>query len=794
MSKAAPRHGIAGEDGRGALLSVVETVHGIQVADPYRWLEDPDSPATRQWLAERDREFAAAASRWRLRAPLARRIRELVATDLWTPPVRRGGLVFATRRPAGADHPAIVAIGPDPHNPGGPPRERTVFDPHAFDPSGGTTLDSWEPSPDGRRVAVQTSSGGTERGVLRVLDTDTGLPVEEAIQGVRYSHVAWVSPEAFYFVRRDGADGRRGVWLHRVSTGRAEPDVLVRPCSGPRTVPGVRLLGGRWLVVSESHGTGHRTDLWIADLGEAAARGADRAPAGVDRDGGPARPRWRPVHVGVDAESHPDLGPDGVLYLRTTLGASRRRVCAVDPADPGTDHWREVVPEDPEATLDGFAAAGTPEAPELLVTRTRLGISELAAHDPRDGRLLRVLPLPGEGMVTRLEAEPDGGAHLCYADVATQQCVLTLAPGADRPRPWPRGAEPARPADIRRRTTWCRSADGTPVPVTVFAAAGVADPATAAAPADTATASGAPTAATTAAEAAAAALPDPSGAAFSHAPAASGSAPTPASASAPPCAGDPPFAPGPTILHAYGGFGRPRQFGFSATVLAWLLAGGRYAVAHVRGGGDRGREWHLRGSGRAKVRAVEDLIAAADELAAAGWCARDQLCLSGGSAGGLLVLAAAALRPDLCSAVIASAPLTDMARFERLGLGSMWTREFGTAADPGDFAALMSYSPYHRVLAEGTARHPAVLLTGFHGDTRTDAAHPRKMCAALQSRGGRRPVLLRYERDVGHGPRAVTRAIALAADAHAFAADQTGLAGPAGGRGGVPAARSREAT
>ena len=206
-------------------------------------------------------------------------------------------------------------------------------------------------------------------------------------------------------------------------------------------------------------------------------------------------------------------------------------------------------------------------------------------------------------------------------------------------------------------------------------------------------------------------------------------------------------------------------------------------MAHVRGGGDAGRTWHLRGSGRHKPRAVEDLIAAADSLVEAGLCTRRQLCLSGGSAGGLLVLAAATTRPDLCSAVIASAPLADMARFERMGLGRMWTREFGTVSDPDDFAALMSYSPYHRVL-ESTVRtprrqFPSILLTGFAGDTRTDAAHPRKMCAALLSTAsqdpGRPPVLLRYERDVGHGPRAVSRAIALAADAHAFAAHRTGL-------------------
>ncbi|MFC4565400.1 prolyl oligopeptidase family serine peptidase [Nocardiopsis mangrovi] len=666
---------------------MVDTLHGRVVADPFRWLEAPDSAATRRWLGDRSREFARAAAGWPLRGALASDIRHLVAADLWSPPVRRGGTVFATRRPAGADHPVLVTVDGA--------RARVVFDPAVFDPTGRTTLDAWEPSSDGRCVAVQTSTGGTERGALRVLATDSGLPVEEPIPGVRYSHVAWLGgdPASFYYVRRDDGDGRRGVWLHRVSRGRPpRTDVFVRACRGPRTVPGVRVLRDRWLLVTESHGTGHRNDLWIADL----------------RAGDPAAPSWRTVQEGVDAETDADIGPDGVLYLRTTLGAPRRRICAADPAAPSPAGWREAVAEDPGATLDGFAAAGHPGSAELLVVRTRLGISELTAHDPAGGSAPRSIALPGEGMVTRLESGADGAAHFCYADVATQQTVHLLPPGGGRPRPWPGGGSSPAARPVRRRTTACRSADGTRVPVTVFG----------------------------------------------------------------------PDGPGPTILHAYGGFGRPRQFGFSATVLAWLRAGGRYAVAHVRGGGDAGRDWHLRGARRNKIRAVQDLVAAADTLVAEGACSRAQLCLSGGSAGGLLVLAAAVLRPDVAGSVIASAPLADMARFERLGLGPMWTREFGTAADPGDFAALMAYSPYHAAL-EGRGRsYPAVLLTGFHGDTRTDAAHPRKMCAALQAAAapGGAPVLLRYEHDVGHGPRAVTKAIELAADAHAFAAARTGLA------------------
>ncbi|MEU0241441.1 prolyl oligopeptidase family serine peptidase [Nocardiopsis sp. NPDC006198] len=689
----------------GAALApgpVVDTLHGRRVADPHRWLETPDSPETARWLDERRREYEREAAAWPLREHLAERIRSLVATDLWSVPAHRPGRAFATVRPAGSEHPRLVVLE-------GSAPPRTVYDPAAEDPTGRTTLDAWEPGPGGDMVAVQTSRGGVERGILRVLSTATGDPCGPQVPGVRYSHVAW-APEgepSFFYVRRDGERGVRGVWLRRVRDGA---ETLVHACTAPGTVPGVRVLGGRWLLVTESHGTGHRTDLWLADLS----------------GGRTARPAPRPVQVGEEGETEARLGPDGLLYLRTTLGAPWRRICAVSPEEPGVEHWTEVVAQESGATLDAFAVlARSPGegagAPALFVSRTRLGISEASVHDARTGALLHPVDLPGEGMVSTPETAPDGSVYLAYADVAAQQRILRLPPGERRPGPWPPGAPDAPPSPAVERTVlWCGSEDGTRVPVTVFGAAG-------------------------------AGAPDPSG-------------------------------PAPTILHAYGGFGRPRQFGFSATVLAWLLAGGRYAVAHVRGGGDAGRAWHLAGSGRAKPRAVEDLVASADALVAAGLCTRDRLCLSGGSAGGLLVLAAATARPDLCGAVIASAPLADMARFERMGLGRMWTREFGTAADPDDFAALMSYSPYHRAL-EAAARTPRpdfpdVLLTGFHGDTRTDAAHPRKMCAALLAAaraGGRPPVLLRYERDVGHGPRAVGRAVGLAADAHAFAAHRTGL-------------------
>jgi prolyl oligopeptidase len=176
--------------------------------------------------------------------------------------------------------------------------------------------------------------------------------------------------------------------------------------------------------------------------------------------------------------------------------------------------------------------------------------------------------------------------------------------------------------------------------------------------------------------------------------------------------------------------------------------------------------------------------AAAERLIRDGWTTRHQLAISGGSNGGLLVGAAITQRPELFAAVLCSAPLLDMVRYEQFGLGETWNDEFGTAADPGQLGWLLGYSPYHHV-RDGTA-YPAVLFTVFDSDTRVDPMHARKMCAALQHaaaagpgsldgpQGPARPILLRRESSAGHGARAVSRSVALAADTLAFAAFHAG--------------------
>jgi prolyl oligopeptidase len=177
---------------------------------------------------------------------------------------------------------------------------------------------------------------------------------------------------------------------------------------------------------------------------------------------------------------------------------------------------------------------------------------------------------------------------------------------------------------------------------------------------------------------------------------------------------------------------------------------------------------------RNKQNTFDDFCSAAEKLIADGWTTPSRLGIIGASNGGLLVGAALTQRPDLFDAVACSAPLLDMVRYEIFGLGSAWSCEYGTAADPEQLKWLLAYSPVHNV--HQGVDYPAVLFSVAEGDRRVDPMHARKLCAALQwASAGGRPILLRRERDVGHGTRALSRAMELTADRLSFLGAQLGM-------------------
>ena len=209
----------------------------------------------------------------------------------------------------------------------------------------------------------------------------------------------------------------------------------------------------------------------------------------------------------------------------------------------------------------------------------------------------------------------------------------------------------------------------------------------------------------------------------------------------------------PTLLYAYGGFNVSQTPSFSATLFPWFEAGGVYALAGLRGGGEYGDAWHEAGMLERKQNVYDDFIAAAEWLIAQKYTSTPKLAVSGGSNGGLLTGAVLTQRPELFGAVISAVPLLDMLRYQSFLMARYWIPEYGTAEDPKQFPFLRAYSPYHNV-KKGT-KYPAVLLTAGENDSRVHPLHARKMAALLQastaSDPATKPVLLWVDREAGHG-------------------------------------------
>ncbi|MBU1606952.1 MAG: prolyl oligopeptidase family serine peptidase, partial [Alphaproteobacteria bacterium] len=155
--------------------------------------------------------------------------------------------------------------------------------------------------------------------------------------------------------------------------------------------------------------------------------------------------------------------------------------------------------------------------------------------------------------------------------------------------------------------------------------------------------------------------------------------------------------PSPTLLYAYGGFNISLTPGFSPTRLAWLEAGGTFALANIRGGGEYGKEWHDGGRLNNKQNVFDDFIAAGEYLKANGYTGPDGLAIQGGSNGGLLVGAVVNQRPDLFDAGNAAVGVMDMLRFDQWTAGRYWVDDYGYPDREADFRVLRSYSPLHNI-------------------------------------------------------------------------------------------------
>jgi prolyl oligopeptidase len=345
---------------------VVDEYWGTEITDDYRWLETLDDPEVLGWAEEQHARTRAALDAWPHREALAARIQELVRheTSWYWNLAERGDRLFAMKEQPPKQQPFLVLLSS--FRPA--IEERTIVDPNVLDPDGGTSIDFYEPSPDGRYVAVSLSEDGTEDGTLFLWNVVTGEKLDDSIPrvngGTAGGSVAWTAASDGFFYSRYPYPGERPaedlpfyqqIWFHRLG----DPLSADRYALG-ETFPRIAEIemetsdDGRWIVAEVSNGDGGEYEYWL------------HGPEG----------RWRKFAAFEDWVQSAHFGADGELYLLSRKDAPMRKILRVSPESPDLAEAEVVVPES-DGVIQSFAA-GT----------SRLWVQEILGGPSR----LRVVP------------------------------------------------------------------------------------------------------------------------------------------------------------------------------------------------------------------------------------------------------------------------------------------------------------------------------------------------------------------------------------------------------------------
>ena len=365
---------------------VTDSLFGVAVKDPYRWLEDGKSPEVRAWMDSEDALTRKKLDALPERAPLVSRLREVLYTESRSVPVKRAGKQFFTARTATQEKDVLYVRGAD-------GKDRVLLDPNTWPAKDNPSLGDWTPSIDGSRLAYDVALHNADTVTLHVLDVATGKErAGDSIPDQNSPDASWTPDSKGFYYRftpqgipaaaRMGAVELR---YHRLGDDPAK-DTLVHEKTGD---PSLWLdssvsRDGHWLIVTISHGD-VSTEVYFRDL----------------RARGKAATEWTTLSKGDHARIGPAAYKDR-FYLLTNDGAPASRVLVVDPAHPQHDQWKEIVAERKDARLEDFSIVGG----KLILKYYKDVITHLEVHG-LDGALVREIPLPDLGTASIPPFAPD---------------------------------------------------------------------------------------------------------------------------------------------------------------------------------------------------------------------------------------------------------------------------------------------------------------------------------------------------------------------------------------------------
>jgi prolyl oligopeptidase len=378
-----------------SIQPVTDILHGIEITDNYRWLEDGNSAQTKAWVAEQNEFSRVYLEQCPDREALAAELKQNFANTLMWTPNRYGNRYFYKRREAGQNQ-AVLYFKDDSLE----HIKYLALDPNSFSADGTTALDFYHPSPDGKLLAYGFSSGGREIGVLKIINLETGQDLNFEISPVRYPGVSWLKDSSGFYYERMPKVGsvppedemyHRALYFHVLGSNPELDELVFKPdnkvawCS-PYPSSDKSVL---FIVVTEAAGS-EKNDLYFMPL-EPYRKGLEPKALVVGENA-----RFTAASVA------------GVLYILTNHNAPKFKLMRGNLEQPDLTNWTEIIPED-EHVLDSFDLVGG----KIVVTRSVDVTSRMYVHN-LDGVLEREIALPGLGSVVGWSGRYDS-SELFYA-------------------------------------------------------------------------------------------------------------------------------------------------------------------------------------------------------------------------------------------------------------------------------------------------------------------------------------------------------------------------------------------
>jgi len=322
---------IVGPPPPSAVEPVTDTIHGVKITDPYRWLEDQESPATREWIERQNAYTDSIVGQIPGRAELRAVVEKLVKTDAVSVPIERGGRYFYSRK--GAEQPLSVIYV----RKGLRGAERVLVDPHPMSDDHSVNANIEAISKDGRVLAYALRQGGQDESQIRFVDVASGADLPDRLPSALYFGLSIAPDGGGVYYHLFTPEGSRN-YYHEMGTDTSA-DTLVFGAGCPPEKMAIASVSddGRWLIGHVMEGTSGPIAVHLRDL-------ANNGP-------------WKTVIDDGRSRSMADVA-GGRLYIQTDLDAPRGRVMYADANNPESRNWRELIPEDRSAVLEWSAPLG----------------------------------------------------------------------------------------------------------------------------------------------------------------------------------------------------------------------------------------------------------------------------------------------------------------------------------------------------------------------------------------------------------------------------------------------------